>query len=173
MNFSSRKDGDFQAAIHLPGSVGLGWGHTCVAVVRVEVEGGIVTGGGASAREFRGSHLRLRSLVVGARSVGALQVLLEGQGSQGLIRSFLGESKLLTRRQADDASQGQFLLVEIVARGDELLLAGLQFNLRAQSIDGWIQPRLLLVDRSLYRAWAFLTWASVVSMRAAAAMAIR
>src|SRR6185437_5518281 len=44
--------------------------------------------------------------------------------------------ELLARREADDAREGQFLYFEIISRGDQLLLAGLQLDLGAKRVNG-------------------------------------
>ena len=147
MNFSSRKDRDAKTSIHLPGSVGVGWSDSDVAVVCIKVYGGVAACGGGAVRKFRGPDLRLCCLVIEARSIGTLQVNLNGQGRQRLVGGFLGQNKLLTGRQSDDSSQQKFLSREVVACGDELLLAGLQLDLRTQRIDCWTQASLLLVIR--------------------------
>ena len=104
MSFSSRKDGDVESSIHLPGSIGMGRGYTNVSVVGVDVQGGIVLGRRGPAPEFGSMHLRLRCLVVGPRGIRTLQVNLKGQWSQRLVGSFLSQEELLARRQADDSS---------------------------------------------------------------------
>ena len=71
------------------------------------------------------------------------------------------------------ASQREFLFGEIVTGCDQLLLAGLQFDLRAQGIDGRSEARFLLIGGLVVKRLSILTCASAVSMRAAVAMASR
>ncbi len=84
-------------------------------------------------------------MIVRARSISALQIGFEGQRNERLIRRFLGENELLSRRQSDDARHAQIQLGQIVARHDELLLAGLQFDLGAQGVNRRSQTGFQLV----------------------------
>ncbi len=74
-----------------------------------------------------------------------MQISFERERRQCLVGRFLGEHEFLPRGQPDDPRHIQFQLGEIVAGDDELLLAGLQFDLRAQRIDGRTQSGFQLV----------------------------
>ena len=73
------------------------------------------------------------------------------QGRQRLIRSLLGQNKFLSGRQANDPRDRQSLLGKVIARNDELLLAGLKFDLRAQGVDRRSQPGFQLVGGFLIK----------------------
>src|SRR5208337_3083786 len=147
MNLSAGKNGDGKTAVHLPCSIGLSRVGSDVAIVRVETKRRIVTRGSSTARELGGSDLRFRCLIVRAGEVGALQVDLDGQRSQRLIRGLLGQDKFLARGQADDARQGELLFGKVGASRNQLLFSSLQLDLRAQSVNGRIESGPLLINR--------------------------
>ena len=118
-------------------------------------------------------HAIVRGLVVGAQAIGALQTGIEIGNWERLVRSFFSEREFLAGRKANDAGERQFLLCEIVVRGNQLLLTGLIFDLSAQRIDGGSDPGLLLGDGFFIQSPRGFLLRFAVSTRAAPASACR
>ena len=70
-------------------------------------------------------HLRQRRLIIGTGGVGVLQISIDGQGIQRLVWSFFGEDEFLPRGQAYDPGQTKFLLGQVIAGDNQLLIPGL------------------------------------------------
>jgi hypothetical protein len=58
----------------------------------------------------------------------------------------VGEVKLLVERQADDASEGEFVLCQLVGCRDEALLLVLVIDLRAEDVEPGIGPGVMAGD---------------------------
>src|SRR6266513_1742854 len=73
------EDRNRDAAIHLPGTVGLARVDPDISEIRIHIDAGITSRRGRLARQFRRSYLSQRCLIVGARSVGTLQICVDGE----------------------------------------------------------------------------------------------
>src|ERR1700688_2020888 len=145
MNPIAGKNRDVNAPVYLPGAVGLRGVHTDVAKIGIDVDSRIMSCSCRLPRQFCCPNLCNACLIVRARRIGALQICVKRQRSQGLVRGLLGEDKLLAQRQADDPRQVQPRLGEIITGYDQLLLAGLKFYLGTQRVNGGSQSGFQLV----------------------------
>ena len=96
-------------------------------------------------REFRGPHLRLRALIIGARGVGALQRVGRREAVERLVRSLIGDFEGLARRQSDGARERQLVFGDLVLQRQKLLLLGFQFHLRTKLVDGGRSSGAMLI----------------------------
>ena len=117
------------------------------AVIRGEIEGGKISGGGRVALQLRGRQAALRRLVIGAQRVRALQAGFQIGDGKSLVRSFVGQFEFLAGRQSNHARQRKFLFGKIVRGGNQLLLARLVFDLGAQRVNRRSDAGLLLRHR--------------------------
>src|ERR1700677_2967067 len=104
MSAATRKNGN----THLTGnSVGVMRGSEidpAHAVVRVDVEGRVMFGGGGTADQFGDPHLGFGGLEIGTIGIRALENIVDAKSGDLLEGGLLADFEFLTEWQADDAS---------------------------------------------------------------------
>ena len=105
------------------------------AIVRVKGKRREISGTRSLAREFGCADVRHCRLVIGTRSVCALQSLINGDALERLVGRLVRQFEFLPGSQTDHARYGQLLDGEVVLCLNQLLLPGLELYLGAQAVD--------------------------------------
>ena len=95
--------------------------------------------------QFRGPHLRLCALIIGAGGVRALQRFGWREAVERLVRSLVGDFESLAGGQSDDAGERQLVLGDLVLQREKLLLLRFQFDLGTKLVDGGRSSGAMLV----------------------------
>ena len=146
---ASLPDRDFQIRGGGVGGLQLSWIDPDAADIGADSQRRIAFRTGSRFGAFRGSNLRLSGFQVGALRIGLLDGVFHGKRHQGSVRNLVRDFVLVGWRQANHASEIDFLLGVIILEREQTLLFGEELHLIFVRVHLGDDPLLQLLDALL------------------------